>query len=87
VTSDQSDLENRIQALTEQLKKCKAEAENLRREQRRQRKMKLKAEEEALKQQIEVNVWVGSFMQHKSVVAAWNIPVGKSPRRNVLSRC
>jgi hypothetical protein len=56
VTSDQSDLENRIQALTEKLKKCKAEAESLRREQRKQRKMKLKAEEESLKQQIEVTV-------------------------------
>jgi len=55
VTSDHSDIENRIQSLTEKLKKCKSEAENLRREQRRQRKMKLKAEEQSLRQQIEVS--------------------------------
>jgi len=54
VTSEQSDTARRIESLTQLLHQRKAEAEVLRRRERRQHRMKLKAKEQALRQQIEV---------------------------------
>jgi len=62
VTSDQSEIARRIETLTQQLRQCKAEADALRKEQRRQHKMKLKAKEESLRRQIEVNTGVISTL-------------------------
>eukprot|EP00106_Octopus_bimaculoides_P009411 XP_014776853.1 PREDICTED: centrosome-associated protein 350-like [Octopus bimaculoides] len=51
--SDVSDIEVRIRALSEDLKKKKAEADRLRRERRNKHREKLKAQEESLVKQIE----------------------------------
>jgi len=51
VMSEKSDVSRRIESLTRLLRQRKAEADKLR---RRQDKMKLKAKEESLRQQIEV---------------------------------
>lgn len=52
--SDQSDVEGRIRALGDELKRRKLEAEKLKREKKKKQKEKLKEQEENLKQQIEV---------------------------------
>ena len=56
MASDQSDIAQRIESLTQQLNQRKAEASALRRQQRQQHKMKLKAKEDSLRQQIEVKI-------------------------------
>ncbi|XP_066453525.1 centrosome-associated protein 350 isoform X2 [Eleutherodactylus coqui] len=52
-TSDQSDIEGRIRALKEELKKRKSVVENLKREQRRRQKERLRAQEAILLQQLQ----------------------------------
>ena len=52
--SDQSDIENRIRHLSDELKRRKHEAERLKREQRRKKKEKLREQEANLKKNIEV---------------------------------
>lgn len=51
--SDQSDIEGRIRALTDSLKKRKIEADKLRKQQKRLYREKLKAQEASLKKQLE----------------------------------
>ncbi|XP_013412629.1 centrosome-associated protein 350 isoform X2 [Lingula anatina] len=51
--SDQSDVEGRIRALAEDLKRRKIEAERLKREQKKRHKERLRAQEASLKKQIE----------------------------------
>ncbi|XP_043226325.1 centrosome-associated protein 350-like [Amphibalanus amphitrite] len=51
--SDQSDVEGRIFALQEELKRRKVEAERLRREQRRKHREKLRQQEQSLRKQLE----------------------------------
>ncbi|XP_077135005.1 centrosome-associated protein 350 isoform X2 [Ranitomeya variabilis] len=51
--SDQSDIEGRIRALKEELKKRKSVVENLKREQRRRQKERLRAQEAVLLQQLQ----------------------------------
>ena len=52
--SEQSDIEGRISALSEQLHQCKAEAERLRREAKRTRNERLIAKEQSLHKQLQV---------------------------------
>ncbi|XP_075689255.1 centrosome-associated protein 350 isoform X2 [Rhinoderma darwinii] len=52
-TSDQSDVEGRIRALKDELKKRKSVVENLKREQRRRQKERLRAQEAILLQQLQ----------------------------------
>lgn len=52
--SDQSDIEGRIRALSDSLKKRKVEADKLRKQQKRLYREKLKAQEASLKKQLEV---------------------------------
>lgn len=52
-TSDQSDIEGRIRALKEELKNRKSVVENLKREQRRRQKERLRAQEAILLQQLQ----------------------------------
>ena len=54
--SDASDVEGRIRALTEELKRRKLEADRLKKEARKKNKEKLYAQEDSLKKQIEVSV-------------------------------
>ncbi|XP_018424656.1 PREDICTED: centrosome-associated protein 350 [Nanorana parkeri] len=52
-TSDQSDIEGRIRALKEELRKRKSVVENLKREQKRRQKERLRAQEAILLQQLQ----------------------------------
>jgi len=54
--SDQSDIENRIRALKEELKKRKSTAGQLKKEQRKRHKERLKAQEASLLKRLEVSV-------------------------------
>lgn len=54
--SDQSDIESRIKALKEELKKRKLMASELKKEQKKRHKERLKAEEASLLKQLEVNM-------------------------------
>jgi len=54
VTSEQSDIGQRVEMLTQILQHRKAEADTLRKQQRQQQKMKLRAKEDSLRRQIEV---------------------------------
>lgn len=54
--SDQSDIESRIKALKEELKKRKLMASQLKKEQKKRHKERLKAEEASLLKQLEVNM-------------------------------
>ena len=56
--SDQSDVEGRIRALSEDLKRRKMEAERLKKEQKKRQKEKLWQQEQTLKNQIEVRTVV-----------------------------
>ena len=53
-TSDQSDIEGRIRALKDELRKRKSVVEQLKREQRKRQKERLKAQEASLLRQLEV---------------------------------
>ena len=53
--SDQSDVEGRIHALNEDLRRRRHQADQLKREQKRRSRDKLKAHEAALKKQLEVS--------------------------------
>lgn len=57
--SDQSDIESRIKALKEELKKRKFMAYQLKKEQKKRHKERLKAQEANLLKQLEVNVYFG----------------------------
>lgn len=59
--SDQSDIESRIKALKEELRKRKFMANQLKREQKKRHKERLKAQEASLLKQLEVNVWFGIY--------------------------
>lgn len=54
--SDQSDIESRIKALKEELRKRKFMAYQLKKEQKKRHKERLKAQEASLLKQLEVNV-------------------------------
>lgn len=54
--SDQSDIEVRIHALSEELKRRKAEAEKLKKEQKKKNRERLKEKELSLQKQLEVCV-------------------------------
>ena len=54
--SDQSDIESRIRALKEELKKRKSMAYQLKKEQKKRHKERLKAQEASLHKQLEVSV-------------------------------
>ena len=54
--SDQSDIESRIRALKEELKKRKSMAYQLKKEQKKRHKERLKAQEASLLKQLEVSV-------------------------------
>ena len=54
--SDQSDIETRIKALKEELRKRKFTASQLKKEQKKRNKERLKAKEASLLKQLEVNV-------------------------------
>lgn len=54
--SDQSDIESRIRALKEELRKRKVTANQLKKEQKKRTKERLKAKEANLRKQLEVNV-------------------------------
>ena len=54
--SDQSDIESRIKALKEELRKRKFMAYQLKKEQKKRNKERLKAQEASLLKQLEVNV-------------------------------
>lgn len=54
--SDQSDIECRVKALKEELRKRKLMAYQLKKEQKKRRKERLKAQEASLLKQLEVNV-------------------------------
>lgn len=56
--SDQSDIESRIKALKEELRKRKFMAYQLKKEQKKRHKERLKAQEASLLKQLEVNVYV-----------------------------
>ena len=58
--SDQSDIESRIKALKEELRKRKFMAYQLKKEQKKRHKERLKAKEASLLKQLEVNVCVGA---------------------------
>lgn len=60
--SDQSDIESRIRALKEELKKRKSMAYQLKKEQRKRHKERLKAQEASLLKQLEVSVWSGCII-------------------------
>lgn len=55
--SDQSDIESRIKALKEELRKRKFMAYQLKKEQKKRHKDRLKAQEASLLKQLEVNVY------------------------------
>lgn len=55
--SDQSDIESRIKALKEELRKRKFMAYQLKKEQKKRHKERLKAQEASLLKQLEVNVY------------------------------
>lgn len=57
--SDQSDIESRIKALKEELRKRKYMANQLKKEQKKRQKERLKAQEASLLKQLEVNVLCG----------------------------
>lgn len=59
--SDQSDIETRIKALKEELKKRKFMAYQLKKEQKKRHKEQLKAQEANLLKQLQVNVY--TFIQ------------------------
>lgn len=59
--SDQSDIETRIKALKEELKKRKCMAYQLKKEQKKRHKEQLKAQEANLLKQLQVNVY--TFIQ------------------------
>ena len=63
--SDQSDVEGRILALQEELRRRKMEAERLRREQRRKHRDKLRQQEQSLRKQIEVSLPARAPPQHQ----------------------
>lgn len=60
--SDQSDIESRIKALKEELRKRKSMAYQLKKEQKKRHKERLKAQEASLLKQLEVNVSVCAFI-------------------------
>lgn len=64
--SDQSDIESRIKALKEELRKRKFMAYQLKKEQRKRHKERLKAQEASLLKQLEVNVSICVFV-HVSI--------------------
>ena len=53
-TSDQSDIEGRIRALKDELRKRKSVVDQLKKEQRKRQKERLKAQEASLIKQLEV---------------------------------
>lgn len=55
--SDQSDIESRIKALREELKKRKIMAHQLKKEQKKRHKERLKAQEATLLKKLEVNMF------------------------------
>lgn len=59
--SDQSDIESRIRALKEELRKRKSMAHQLKKEQKKRQKERLKAQEASLLKQLEVSVWVSRW--------------------------
>lgn len=59
--SDQSDIESRIKALKEELRKRKSMANQLKKEQKKRHKERLKAQEASLLKQLEVNVLFGIY--------------------------
>ena len=63
-TSDVSDVESRLMALTDQLERRQTEAQRLKVEHKRLSKEKLRVQENALIKQIEVNLqqWCRSFI-------------------------
>lgn len=56
--SDQSDIESRIKALKEELRKRKVMAYQLKKEQKKRNKERLKAQEASLLKQLQVNICV-----------------------------
>lgn len=60
--SDQSDIESRIKALKEELRKRKFMAYQLKKEQKKRHKERLKAQEASLLKQLEVSLCVHLFM-------------------------
>ena len=56
--SDQSDIEVRIHALSEELKRRKIEAEKLKREQKKKNRERLKEKELSLQKQLEVYLYI-----------------------------
>lgn len=59
--SDQSDIESRIKALKEELRKRKFMANQLKKEQKKRHKERLKAQEASLLKQLEVIVLFGIY--------------------------
>lgn len=64
--SDQSDIESRIKALKEELRKRKFMAYQLKKEQKKRHKERLKAQEASLLKQLEVNVSICAII-HVSI--------------------
>lgn len=60
--SDQSDIESRIRALKEELRKRKSMAYQLKKEQKKRHKERLKAQEASLLKQLEVRVFVACWL-------------------------
>lgn len=65
--SDQSDIESRIKALKEELRKRKSMAYQLKKEQKKRHKERLKAQEASLLKQLEVNVCVFIRLVYKKI--------------------
>lgn len=72
--SDQSDIESRIKALKEELRKRKFMAYQLKKEQKKRHKERLKAQEASLLKQLEVNASICAII-HVSIRFLHTLPV------------